>query len=176
MLEPLAEYMRTVGSERDAPFDRISNLKQQNIIFIQSQQIDREVSRNLSRQLKEAQDKQLALEKEVPLLRHLIQEGAGGFLQLKDFKIEATGTPGEFRYGFTVRQLVQGFRESTGKIEIRVIGERGETTDLYHKMKFNHFQNFQGSIKVPDDFEPERLVIEVKPKTDKITPVSETLP
>jgi len=29
---------------------------------------------------------------------------------------------------------------------------------------------------VPDDFKPERVVVEVKPATNKITPVSETFP
>jgi len=188
MLEPLVEYMHTAEGECNALPDQISGLKQQNTILTRSQQINREVSLNLSQQLKDAQDKRLALEKEVSLLRRLVQEGSRGILQLKDFKIEALDTLGEFRYGFTVRQLVPDFVESTGKIEVRVIGKlSGETKDrslaklagynrLRHKMKFKHFQNVQGSIKVPDDFKPERVVVEVKPANNKITPVSETFP
>jgi len=62
--------------------------------------------------------------------------------------MEAMDTPGEFRYSFTVRQLVPGFVESTGKTEIRIIGKRSDETKdlsldklagynrLRHKMKF----------------------------------------
>jgi len=188
MLKPLSEHMCTTEDEREALAEQVSELKQQNIVLEQSQQIDREVKRNLSKQIKEAQDERLALEKEVSFLRRLVQEGGGGILQVKDFTLEAMDTPGEFRYSFAVRQLVQGFGESTGKIEIQVIGKRDdETTEpsldelaghnrLHHKMKFNHFQNLKGSIKVPGDFKPEKLVVTVKPETDKITPVSEIFP
>jgi len=118
----------------------------------------------------------------------LVREGGGGILRLRDFKIVKMGTPRKFRYSFTIRQLVQDFGESIGAIEVQVIGKRdGEEMDsaldklagynrLRHKMKFKHFQKVQGSIKVPDDFKPEKLVVEVKPETDKITPVSETFP
>ncbi|WP_133510854.1 DUF6776 family protein [Candidatus Thiosymbion oneisti] len=191
MLKPLGEYMRAAEGkcdECDALAAQVSDLKERNLFLKQLQQIDREVNRNLSKQIKEAQDERLTLEKEVSLLRRLVQEGGGGILQLKDFKVEAMGTPGEFRYSFTLRQLVQGFGESTGEIEVRVIGKRnGEGKDLSldklvgydrlrHRMKFKHFQNVQGSVKVPDDFEPEKLIVEVKPETDKMNPVSEIFP
>lgn len=188
MLKPLSEHMCAAEGECDTLAAQVADLKARNIVLARSQQIDREVNRNLSKQIKEAQDERLALEKEVSLLQRLVREGGGGILQLKDFKLEAMDTPGEFRYSFTVRQLVQDFGESVGKVEVQVIGKRdGEETDLsldevagykrlHHKMKFKHFQNFKGSIKVPDDFKPEKLVVAVKPETDKTTPVSATFP
>ncbi len=178
----------TAGGGCDALATEVSNLKQQGIALKQSQQIDREVNRNLSKQLKEAQDERLGLEKEVSFLRRLIQEGGRGILQPKDLKVEETGKPDEFRYNFTIRQLIQDFGESVGEVEIQVIGWRdGKATALSldklkgsdprkHKMKFKHFQSFQGSIKLPGDFEPEELVVEIKPKTAELIPVSETFP
>lgn len=179
MLKPLSKHMRTAEGGCDALATQVSDLKEQNIVLERSQQIDREVNCNLSKQTKEAQDERLALEKEVSLLRRLVREGGGGILQLRDFELEETEAPGKFRYSFTIRQLVQDFGESTGEIEVQVIGKRdGEETDLSlaklagnnrlrHKMKFKHFQKVQGSIKVPDDFKPEKLVVAVKPETDK---------
>ncbi len=181
ILKPLSEHMCMAGGECEceALVVQVSDLKQQNIALEQSRQIDRGVNRNLSKQIKAVQDERLALEKEVSFLRRFVQEGGGGILQVQSFKVKTMDTPGKFQYSFVVRQLVQGFGESTGKIEIQVIGTRdGKTTglplDLNHKMKFNHFQKVQGSIKVPDGFKPKKLVVEVKPETDKVTHVNET--
>jgi len=188
MSKPLDKHARMTEAECSALSTQISDLEQQRTALKRSQQIDRETDRNLSKQLKEAQDKRLALEKEVSFLRRLVQDGGSGILQPKDFKVEKTGEPGMFRYSFTIRQLVQGFGRSTGRVEIQVIGKRNgkETTlplaklvgskPLRHKMGFKHFQVFQGLVKVPDNFEPEKLVVEVKPKTRKLIPVSETFP
>jgi len=180
MSKPL---IQTTKSECDA---LSAQLKQQSTVLEQSQRIDRETDRSLSKQIKEAQDEQLALEKEVSFLRRLIQEGGKGILQPKDFKVEETDEPGVFRYNFTVRQLIQDFGRSTGRVEIQVIGRRnGKETvlslgklegsePLSHRMGFKHFQVFKGLIKIPDDFEPEKLVVAVKPNPPKLIAVSET--
>ena len=44
-----------------------------------------------------------------------------------------------------------------------------------HKMKFKHFQNFEGSIKIPDGLEPDHLIVEIKPSTKNLLPIAETL-
>ncbi|MCB2261709.1 MAG: hypothetical protein LGR52_02025 [Candidatus Thiosymbion ectosymbiont of Robbea hypermnestra] len=185
---PLDKHMRMTASKCNALSEQVSNLEHQSTVLKRSQQIDQEIDRNLSKQLKKAQDERLALEKEVSFLRRLIRKGGSGILQPKDFKVEKTGEPGMFRYNFTIRQLVQDFGRSTGKVEIRVIGKRnGRKATLpldklagseppKHKMGFKYFQVFRGLIKIPDNFEPEKLVVEVRPKTSKLIPVSETFP
>jgi len=62
MLKPLSKHIRTAESECDTLATQVSDLKERNVVLERSQQIDREVSRNLSKQIKEAQDKRLALE------------------------------------------------------------------------------------------------------------------
>jgi hypothetical protein len=184
----LVEEMRAVEEERDALSDQVASLKQQGIVLERSHQIDHEASRTLSEQLKMAQDERLALEKEVSFLRRLIREGGGGILQAKDFKLKETDEPGKFGYSFTVTQLIQDFGQSTGNIEIEVVGKRdGEETRLplgklkgstptNHEMKLKHFQNFEGYIRVPDDFDPENLIVEIKPETAGLIPVNESFP
>jgi hypothetical protein len=185
---PLVEQIGSVEQERDALSAEVAELKQQSIVLERSQQIDREAKKTATKQLKEAQDERLALEKEVSFLRRLIQEGGGGILQPKDFKLEQMSEPGVFGYGFTIRQLIPDFGESTGNVEMQLVGKRdGTETTLSlaklkgsnpksHKMKFKHFQSFEGTFRVPKDFEPESLVVEIRPKTAKLIPVSETFP
>jgi len=47
MLKPLSEHMRTAAGECDALAAQVSDLKERNIVLERSQQIDREVNRNL---------------------------------------------------------------------------------------------------------------------------------
>jgi cell division protein FtsB len=185
---PLVDEIGTIEQERDALSAEVADLKQQMIVLERSQQIDREANKTAAEQLKEAQDERLAAEKEVSFLRRLIQEGGGGILQPRDFELEETGEPGEFGYSFTIRQLIPDFGESTGTVDVKVTGRRGDndvtlpldrlkgSEPARHEMAFKHFQSFEGSIQVPGDFEPESLVVEIKPKSAKLIPVSETFP
>ena len=186
--KPLFATLNAVEQERDALSAQVADLKQKSIVLERSQQFDRKVYRTVSEQLQKAQDERLAVEKEASFLRRLIQEGGGGILQAKDFELKATGEPREFSYSFTVSQLIQDFGESAGSVEIKLVGmQDGQAIILplgklsgsqpkSHKMKFKHFQSFQGSIMVPDGVELENLVVEIKPKTAKLIPVSETFP
>lgn len=183
---PLIDRLGVLEEERNALFATVLDLKQQRIVLERSQQIDREANKIAAKQLKEAQDERLALEKEVSFLRRLMQEGGGGILQPRDFKLETAVEPGSFVYSFTIQQLIPDFGESTGSVEIKVVGKRdGKEITLpldklagsepeRHQMEFKHFQSFAGSIQMPDDIEPENLVVEIKPKTAKLSPVSET--
>lgn len=185
---PLVDQIAAVEQERDALAVDIGELKQQIIVLERSQQIDREVNKTASNQLKAAQDEHHAAEKEVSFLRRLIQEGGGGILQPMDFKLEEADQSGEFSYSFTVRQLIPDFGESTGSVDLKITGTRdGKEVSLSleklegsepvsHKMEFKHFQSVAGHIRVPDDFDPESLVVEIKPSTSKLIPVSETFP
>jgi len=185
---PSAESMRTVEGERDALTAQAAELRHRIIVLERSQQIDHETNRAASEQLKAAQDERLALEKEVSFLRRLIGAGGGGILQPTDFELKRTERPREFHYSLTIRQLIQDFGESTGSVEMQIIGKRNgaEITlplsklngsePIRHKMGFKHFQNFEGSISIPEGFEPENLVVEIKPNTNKLVPVTEVFP
>lgn len=182
------ERIEVLTRERDEFAAEIAGLKQEGIVLGRTQQIDREANRSAQEQLKQAQDERLALEKEVSFLRRLISQGGGGILQIKDFRLGKTGEEGEFAYSFTVSQLIQGFGDSAGTVEIKVSGKDGgeeKTLSLAelsgsdpktHSMRFRHFQNFEGQVSLPLDLEPENLIVEVKPTTKKLIPISETFP
>ena len=186
--KPMIDGVRAVERERDALVEQVAELKQESIVLKRSQQIDQEACRSVSEQMKGAQDERLAAEKELSFLRRLIQEGGGGILQPKDFKLKESEKEGDFRYSFTIQQLIQDFGESTGSVDIRIIGERdGKETALSlsnlkgsepisHRLKLKHFQVIDGMIRIPEDFQPKNLVVDIKPKSAKLTSVSETFP
>lgn len=177
---------REIETERDALNRQIAELKQEAIVLQRTRQIDAEANKTAQDDLRKAQDERLVLEKEVSFLRRLIKEGGGGILRVQEFKLTAAEKPGEFVYSFTVTQLIQDYGDSEGAIAIKVAGKQeGKETTLplsklsgsepkTHKMTFRHFQNFGGVIVLPDDLEPENIVIEIKPSTKKLLPLTET--
>ncbi len=186
--KPLTDRVQAIEKERDALMARVAELEQQNIVLDRSHQIDHEACRSLSEELKTAQDKRLGAEKEASLLRRLMQEKGGGILEVKDLTLKEAPEPREFAYSFTVSQLVQDFGESDGNIRMEIIGKQnGKKTVLAlsklkgskppkHEMKLKHFQNFEGEFCLPEGFEPDTLVVAIKPRTDGLVPVSETFP
>lgn len=167
---------------------QLTELSQEKIVLERTLQIDREANRTAQERLKVAQDEHLALEKEVSFLRRLIREGGGGILRIQDFAMAPSDEPDAFDYSFTVSQLIQDFGESAGKVQINVAGKReGQEVSLplkelagskpaSHKMRFEHFQNFDGVIRLPGNLEPETLIVEIKPTTKRLIPVTETFP
>jgi hypothetical protein len=183
----LEDRLRAAVGQREALAAELAEAKRRSIFLERNQQIDREANRDAQNRLEAAQDKRLALEKEVALLKRLIREGGGGVLQIDDFKLTPAGGR-TYNFSFTLSQLVQDFGESTGTVEIQVIGkQKGKDVTLSldklegstltsHTMKFRHFQHFDGEIKLPEGLEPVNLVVEVKPTTKKLIPVAETFP
>lgn len=184
----LAVRLEAVELERDELSAKVRELRQQSIVLERSQQIDREANRNALEQLKEAQDERLGLEKEVSLLRRLVSEGGAGILQVKDVVITAADEPELFRYSFMVTQVIQDFGEVSGRVRLKISGKRDGTEvtlslsklegsdPMRQEMKLKHFQNFEGSLQLPEDFEPESLVVDIEPTTERLLPVSQTFP
>ena len=172
--------------ELQAALENVDKLRQQVVALERSAQIDREANQRVQEDLKKLQDERLALEKEVTFLHRLISEGDAGAVTIRDFKLVGTGKPREYRYSFTVSQLVKNFGMSTGQILLTVIGDKGgaaqeltlkELTDsrrAHHDMKFRHFQNVEGTIRLPEQFSADNLVVRIKPTTKKLLPASET--
>lgn len=183
----IASRLDALLRERNELSGHVAALTQENMRLERSMEIDREANRTALQSLRTAQDERLELEKEVSFLKRLIEQGGGGILKVKDFKLTIADEPGHVAtYSFTISQLIRDFGESAGRVEIRLVGKRdGKEVERgldklpgsepsSHKMRFKHFQNFEGRIKLPDGFEPERFVVDVKPSTKKLIPVTET--
>lgn len=186
-IDHAADRTRAIEQERELLSQELAELRQQGIALERAQQIDEEAARALRDQLKESQGQRLVLEKEVALLRRLIQEGGKGIPQVKELSLEQPSAD-EVLYRFTVSQLIPEFGRSEGTVELRVRGSlAGEERTLglpelesaepgEHRMGFQHFQVFEGRLRLPSGLVAERLIIDVKPKTKGLLPVTETFP
>jgi hypothetical protein len=180
--------VQALQDEVKALRDQLAAAKQDQIVLERTVQIDRETARTAQENCKQQQSERLELEKEVSFLKRLIREGGGGVLKVQDFEL----TPGEgerlFAYSFTVSQMIQEFSESAGNVVMTLVGKRDDkevtlglgempgSEPASHKIRFKHFQKVEGVLKIPEDIIPEAVVIEVKPTTKKLIPVTETYP
>jgi len=167
---------------------QLTALKQDGVVLDRSLQIERETARSLQSQLKEAQDERLALLKESKYLKRLIRDGGQGAVRVQDLQLAPVDGSEQYRYGFTVTQLVPGVGESSGRVVLRVEGERdGKDVSVpldelpgaqpaTLPMKFEFFQNFQGVFGLPEGLEPRGVSITIEPDGDDLLRTSEAFP
>jgi hypothetical protein len=174
--------------ERDGLSEALASANQEKISLERNLQINEEASRTAQETLKEAQDERMLYEREATLLKRLIRQGGGGVLKVQDFAVTPLEEEGLFGYAFTVTQMIQDFGESKGRLSIKLAGRRdGKEVVLpldalpgsdptAQRIGFKHFQNIEGKLKVPEDVDPEALMVEVKPTSQNLIPVIETFP
>ena len=126
------------------------------------------------------------MEEELAFLRGIVSTNSDKkSLRIQKFKLSAESEEGGFSYEFTVSQVVNSGLVAKGSIHISVQGLQGgqsKTLGLKklsadntssHKMRFRYFQNVAGKLMIPNDFEPTKLIIEVKPTSKKFNTVTQ---
>ncbi len=161
-------------------------LHQQVAVLERTSQIDREAIFQIRAEVKERQSERLKLQEELIFLRGVVSSGAKkGGLNLQDFHLQNIENSGIFRYRFTVTQVLKNIGVVTGRIWISLDGKQAdeqlslplkqiteEKTESI-KMRFKHFQDVEGVIRLPQGFHPSGFVIEVKSTNEKLSSVSQ---
>ena len=180
------QALQDVQRERDTLTAQLAELKQQGIACERNQQIEDERARSAQEQLKAAQDERLTLAKEIFSLKRLIRKGGRGVVAVQDLRLAAGDAEREFRYSFSVTQLIEDVGETAGTIDIKLSGTEGgkdKTLNLKDlkgsqpiqlSMAFDHTQTFEGHLVLPAGFEPQQLTIEIDPQGDKVIASAET--
>ncbi len=163
-----------------------NELKRELTMVKQAAEVDREALLAVRDKIKTMQSERLKLEEELVFLKGIVSTSSKKqVLKIQNFKLEPGLEEQQYAYKFTVSQVINRGSVVSGKIEMTVTGLRGgKTTQLSldqltteknssHKMRFRYFQNIEGKIRVPQDFEPATISIDVKPSGGKLAPVSE---
>ncbi len=187
-IKPLRSVAETLTRENLVLTEEVATLRQDKAALERGQRLDQDTLRAAQETLKLEQDGRLALEKDLSSLKRLIREGGSGILKIQDFALMAAGEEGLYEYRFTASQMMPDYPESVATASIKVVGKRGGkevelglgklpgSEPASQALKFKHFQNVQGRIKVPANLEPEALTIEIKPTSKLLIPVTESFP
>ena len=182
------QALQDLQRERAAQTAELVGLRQVSIACERTQRIDQERDRSVQEQLKAAQDERLALASEVSSLKRLIRAGGRSVVAVQGLRLATGEAQREFRYRFTVSQLIEDVGQTSGSIDIKLTGtQNGKDKTLTLKqlkgsqptklaMRFDHFQTFEGQLVLPAGFEPRALTVAINPKGDNLIASSETFP
>lgn len=184
-VKPQMAIAATLRQENQVLVEEVAILRGEKAAIELSQRIDRDTLLAAQNSLKAEQEVRQALEKDLSALKRLIREGGDGILKIQDLVLTAVGE-GLYEYNFTTSQMMSDYPESVATASIKLVGKRGGkkvelglnnlpgSEPLSQALKFKHFQNVKGTIKVPANLEPEAMTIEIEPTSKKLIPVTES--
>jgi hypothetical protein len=163
---------------------RNADLVRENAVLQRSADIDRNAYIEVQKALSEAQTVTLGLREELSFYRGLVtpSDKVDG-LHVERLRLQPTARERRFQYMVTLTQVRKNDRFATGEVNLRVSGARGDQEFSYTladlsdvqgvaKFRFKYFQDFEGTIELPDGFVPESVLVEVKPSGKRLQPVS----
>jgi len=156
---------------------RVAELREQKALLERAAQIEREAYNDLDATLKVLQGEILELKEELAFYRGIVspREASLG-LQLQRLELQHNGTGRSYRYKVVLTQVVKSNRLASGTLKLQVEGLRqGEPVTLKLrditeksvkdlKYRFKYFQNIQGDIELPENFQPLRLQVKILPR------------
>ena len=176
--KPFAERrLKSLQEERDELRREVNRVQQEL-------EMDQVAIRALKEQIKKYQNERLEMEEELAFLRGIVSESSDKTgLRVQKFKLTPALEGDQFEYQFIVSKVINSETTAKGRIFISLEGlqkDQAVTLNLKdltggklksHKMGFRFFQTVEGTLTLPDDFVPAKIVIELEPdgkKQDKV--------
>jgi len=155
-------------------------------VLERTSQIDREAVRKVKEELKNYQQERSKLDEELTFLRSMVSsKGDREGVQIHRFSLKQGAEEREFQYRFTLSQAMKNGNTASGWVFLAVDGlKEGEPVWLplrevtkekteRIKMRFKHFQDLEGVIRLPSNFEPLKVIVEVKPSKKNLPEVKQ---
>lgn len=159
--------------------------QRQTAMLERNSTIDDGANEQLKTLLNAAHAESLELKKELAFYKSIVTpEDTKRSLAIQTIQIKPD-VNGTFRYKIMVSQRGRNDRFARGSINVIIEGSQdGQASKLKlssvskeaKKQKnfgFKYFQNFEGTMKLPDTFRPEFIRVQVKPRSSRIDPIDE---
>ncbi len=177
--------LSTEHAERDQLLIELTAVREQVRQLTQTQQVNLETARVVQTQLQVAQQERQFCQRQIEAFEQLAHANGFGIAQVEDFQLWKATAAHQFNYQFTIKQLIDNFGESKGRITITLVGHNANAKAVRltlaeltgskpnsHWARFDNFQQFSGSILVPDGFTPQQLAITLDPTTKNLLALS----
>lgn len=166
----LKQQLKSLGEECDKQRELAAR-------YQRASQIDRLAAEQVREEMKTLQQERSDLRKKVAFLDSLIS-GEVAALQVSQVELERRGDGNTYGFSFMISKRAKDDVRVTGKVDLKVSGKlQGKQTTLTPeklglndvlKMGFRHFQKFEGTLKLPDGFDPGELIVVGQPEGKKI--------
>ena len=176
--------MAEVRSNLSAADKENRNLRREVARLTRSTQIDTQASEQVKQTLREKELEILKLTEELVFYRSLLApEKASVGIEVRDFSLRTSPSNGEFYYDFLLTQSSRSKRVAKGRVSFAVDGKQGgvmrrlELKDVVAgtlepiKYSFKYFQRLNGVFELPENFEPQQILIEVDPDSKSKQPL-----
>jgi hypothetical protein len=174
--DKMSAYERQQGLK-----DEMGRLKDENLELRESLaraqralQMDQTAYQELDQSLKESSKEILKLREELNFYRNIISPANNvGGLQIQSLHIERSAdsnAKNEYRYRLVLVQALKHDHQVYGRAKLNVIGMQAgaevtlvypETADKPIDLNFKYFQDVDGVIKLPRNFKPTRVKVNV---------------
>lgn len=128
-------------------------------------QIDQSAYRELRKQLEESNEQITDLASELKFYRSIISpaDGRSG-VRIQDFEVEPTDADNEYSYRLTLIQALDHEKSVKGTVRFEINGTEGGASRTIRSPEhisadFKYFQNFAGTLNLPDDFTPAEIKV-----------------
>lgn len=178
--------IQRLQNERDHLVDALAVERNAHLRLERLHSIDLEAKRVVQAQLADVQAERLRFAKQVIYLQRLMQDGGAGIVEVKEFVLTDAAEAGEFDYRMIVNQLVPEFGRSKGTAIVKLAVRQGDETEILalsdlpgstsgrHPFSFEHFQSFNGTIRIPPRVKPRYAVVDILPQSDNLVGSSES--
>ena len=152
-------------------------LRERVAILERSSQIDQQAAQDVKADLGQLEMELQAAREEVEFYRGIVAPGdVQSGLRIHRFSLERGSGAGEYHYDLVLTQLKHNDSLVTGVVDWKIaglmLGEPGELAlagvtnpAVKHlKFRFRYFQELAGTIRLPDGFEPEKVILNVVPE------------
>lgn len=151
-------------------------LNERLVVLQRAADIDREATAELRQSLRDMQERLSEYKKELAFYRGILSpEEAKAGVRVQQFEVVTTGEPGVYRFNLVLIQAARHDRQVGGQAILRFEGLRGGESkslswsdvalDSTSKLvfSFKYFQELVGTFRLPDDFEPTLVEVEIEP-------------
>lgn len=167
---------RTFEGHIDVLADENAALRDKIALLETSHDIDREAYAQMDQSMGELQTRMLEQRKELSLYRGIVSpEGGVEGLRVQDLDVEQRLEDSHYRLKLVLVQALKHDQRVAGVVNLSVDGaENGRsvsyamadiTADHAEDLQFSfrYFQDFEKDLVLPDNFEPERINVEIRP-------------
>ena len=165
----------------------IKELREHSAIMERSSQIDREANTVVKVSVVELQNEILELKEELAFYRNIISpnETQAG-IRIQSLKLIGGGEERRYRYNLMLTQVLKNQRLALGRVKVSIDGlQEGSPRRLDIKeiqqqgsdklaFRFKYFQSLEGEVKLPEDFIPQTVNVDVIPKGRRLQRVNRT--
>ena len=175
-LESLRTKNAILTKRNDRLVEEMAGLREQVAILERSSQIDRQAAADVKSDLGQLEEELQAAREEVEFYRGIVSPGdVKPGLRIHRFILEQGATTGEYHYDLVLTQLKRNDKFVSGTVDWRISGSMPDyQTEIglervtepavkELKFRFRYFQDLAGTIKLPEGFTPEKVVLTIKP-------------